>query len=414
MESGDGLIVRVRPRAATLTLAQVRGLGAAARRHGNGHIDLTRRANLQIRGVTARTLAGLQEALADLELLDVSARAEAVRNIVVSPLAGADPGETLDVRPLARALEELIAADEALWRLPGKFGFILDGGGALSLDTERADIRLKAALVDGRVVMGVAIDRLEGPLWLGTVNGEDAIAAVRSIAHAFLETHEPGSRMRFRDAGAEAIKSVVDAVGQHMGPGSGLEAAQHRDRSIGALRRNGEAFAVGFSAPFGRVDAKGMHALAEIAGTAGASEISVSPWRTIYVPVAGEERSAALLRSAQGLGFITDANDPLIGIEACPGAPACRSAFLDTRRAARAVAELRSKLIGVSTIHVSGCAKGCARSGPADLVLVGGRDLFGVMRNARAGDTPGSFAGAGDLGRLPEIAARLEGKRADA
>ena len=51
MMSGDGLVVRVRPRLARLTTEQVLGLCAAARRHGNGTIDLTNRANLQMRGV---------------------------------------------------------------------------------------------------------------------------------------------------------------------------------------------------------------------------------------------------------------------------------------------------------------------------------------------------------------------------
>ena len=63
MESGDGLIVRVRPWNSALTPAQARAIADGARRHGNGLIDLTRRANLQLRGVSPATLAPLQEAL---------------------------------------------------------------------------------------------------------------------------------------------------------------------------------------------------------------------------------------------------------------------------------------------------------------------------------------------------------------
>ncbi len=150
MESGDGLIVRVRPRAGTLSVVAAVALARAAARFGNGHVDLTRRANLQIRGVTANALPGLQAAIDDLGLLDASPEAEAVRNIIVSPLAGADPSEVLDVRPIALALERLIAADAGLWRLPTKFGFVVDGGGALSLADERADIRLEAVRRDGQ------------------------------------------------------------------------------------------------------------------------------------------------------------------------------------------------------------------------------------------------------------------------
>ena len=52
MQSGDGLIVRVRPQSATFSPDELGVLADAARHFGNGHIDLTRRANLQIRGVS--------------------------------------------------------------------------------------------------------------------------------------------------------------------------------------------------------------------------------------------------------------------------------------------------------------------------------------------------------------------------
>ncbi len=45
MESGDGLVVRIRPRLAELAPYQMRGIAAAALRHGNGVIELTARAN---------------------------------------------------------------------------------------------------------------------------------------------------------------------------------------------------------------------------------------------------------------------------------------------------------------------------------------------------------------------------------
>ena len=38
------------------------------------------------------------------------------------------------------------------------------------------------------------------------------------------------------------------------------------------------------------------------------------------------------------------------------------------------------------TIHVSGCAKGCARSAPAETVLVGQDGRYGVVRNGTARD----------------------------
>ena len=49
MPSGDGLLARVHPRLGILSAAQLRALAEAARRYGNGHLDVTARGNLQIR-----------------------------------------------------------------------------------------------------------------------------------------------------------------------------------------------------------------------------------------------------------------------------------------------------------------------------------------------------------------------------
>ena len=52
MQSGDGLVVRIRPPMGRLTPQQAQAIAKAAETHGNGIIDLSARANLQLRGVT--------------------------------------------------------------------------------------------------------------------------------------------------------------------------------------------------------------------------------------------------------------------------------------------------------------------------------------------------------------------------
>ena len=103
MPSGDGLIVRVRPCCGAFRLEQARGLADIAAALGNGHIDLTRRANLQIRGLArgepARAACGAGQARPDRS----RCRDRSPRNVMVEPLAGLDPAEKLDVRPMARA-----------------------------------------------------------------------------------------------------------------------------------------------------------------------------------------------------------------------------------------------------------------------------------------------------------------------
>jgi precorrin-3B synthase len=169
------------------------------------------------------------------------------------------------------------------------------------------------------------------------------------------------------------------------------------------LRHGGQIFAVGIATPFGRVEAGMLRGLASAVAEQGVSELRVSPWRALYLPVSREEQSTALLRAAGELGFVTEADDPVLRIEGCPGAPACHSAALDTREAALTISRLLPRLDGVRRVHVSGCAKGCACSEAADLVLVGGRERFGIVRNGRADGIPEGFIAPHEIERLPAL-----------
>ncbi len=319
MESGDGLIVRVRPWCGTLTIEQTLGLADSAEQFGNGNIDLTRRANLQLRGVGEDALDRLQAVLADLGLLDADAAAEGVRNIMVGPFASPE------ARALADGLTQALLAEGSLHGLPAKFGWLVDGGEHLTILEQRSDIAL--CLRDA----GVALRLRER--WLGMVDKGNAIAAALDLARGAIPAMTP------------LATTPADAA-----------------RPMGA------------TAPFGRVRADQLRALMALARSAGATEVRLSPWRALYFD--------RLIEGAADLGFIVDAGDPLLRIEACPGRPECRSSSVDTRGDARRLA-LRPF---DGTIHVSGCAKGCARSAPADLVLVGEGGRYGVVHRGTTRD----------------------------
>ncbi|MBS0539102.1 MAG: hypothetical protein JSR47_10130 [Proteobacteria bacterium] len=323
MPSGDGLLVRVRPWAGAFSRAQAAGLADIAERLGNGHLDLTRRANLQIRGLRDEGLGALRGSLDRLGLLDADAATEAARNVMVTPLADER------TRALALSLIRAIASERRLAALPAKFGWLVDGGGPLSIVGERADVALSVGADDVALAVRGA--------WLGSVPPDQAVSAAiklalgeRPLMAALHETPVPGARR-------------LGAVGNYFGVG----------------------------APFGRLEAAQLRALA---ATPGLRELRLSPWRALYLD--------APVHGAEALGLIVDENDPLLRIEACPGAPACTSGTVDTRRAARRLAAR-----GISgSVHVSGCAKGCARPTPAELVLVGSEGRFGVVHGGTARD----------------------------
>ena len=388
MPSGDGLIVRVRPQSGALSCDELTALADAAGHFGNGHIDLTRRANLQIRGVSEASLPPLHDVIARLGLLDDHPDGEAVRNVMVNPLAGIDPSEVLDVGDIARELTRRLETEPSLWALPTKFGFIVDGGGVLGLAAQRADIRL-TAIKDGLdVAIAVGLDTRSGIDWLGSVSPAAAADVAIETAQAFLEET---SRRRMRDLSAEnraslksTIKSRLDSLMMDV---PAIETSS--PPRVGLLALGSDRFAVGIAAPFGRAETDQLRKFADAMTGIGIKRIRLSPWRTLYAQVPSRQAGQHLLGIAERAGFVVDPDDRLLQIEACPGAPACRSTSLDTRGDARRIAGLLSRFRFAGTVHVSGCAKGCAKSGSADLVLVGSEGDYGIVHQGNAQDRAG-------------------------
>jgi len=63
MQTGDGLLVRLRPAAPALTGEDLLALAGLAREHGNGLIEITARGNLQLRGLTEASVPRLAAGL---------------------------------------------------------------------------------------------------------------------------------------------------------------------------------------------------------------------------------------------------------------------------------------------------------------------------------------------------------------
>jgi precorrin-3B synthase len=108
-----------------------------------------------------------------------------------------------------------------------------------------------------------------------------------------------------------------------------------------------------------------------------AERLRITPWRMIPAEGLGE------IPHCEGL--IAHAEDPMLRVLACSGAPRCREAHADTRALAAALAP---HIAADARLHVSGCAKGCAHPGPASITLVATSEGFDLVRGGSTRDTP--------------------------
>jgi precorrin-3B synthase len=143
MQSGDGLVVRLRPPLGRLSPTQAKAIAEAAKTHGNGIIDLSARANLQLRGVSEASHPRLIDDLRAQGLIDPDIETETLRNLIVTPFHDAQ------TTALAGTLTVALAR---MPKLPGKFGFALDTGPRPVLSQASVDIRVERSQNGGLIL----------------------------------------------------------------------------------------------------------------------------------------------------------------------------------------------------------------------------------------------------------------------
>ncbi|MGB6326406.1 MAG: precorrin-3B synthase [Methylocella sp.] len=400
MQAKDGLLVRLRIGGGIVPAATMRGIAQAGRAHGSGLFDLSARANLQMRGVRGESVALLIKTLDGLGLLDENAAAEAVRNVLVSPLAGLDGRD--DVSSAAKALEAALAANKDLHALPGKFGFLIDDGSGLSLAGVRADVRFD--WTGGKQPFAIAIGgHADEAIFLGLCGRDDIPDIASRLARAFLrlgsQMAEPPRRMRglIESCGAGAIAGLA---GLRPGPPrkSGII---EEPNPVGLLRFN-ERYCFGVGAAFGRLDANMLDAAARAAEIFGTGEIRLTPWRALILPHVRVRQAGAMRAYFTAHRFIVGHEDARLAIAACGGASTCERGTTDTRSDALALMFFarRFRKTGVA-LHVSGCAKGCARQAATPFTLIADAGRYDLVVDVTAIN-----AGTNDAKRLDLAAAR--------
>lgn len=400
MQAKDGLLARLRICGGVVSAATLRGLAQAGRDHGSGLFDLSARANLQMRGVRGESLPLLIETLDGLGLIDENAASEAVRNVLVSPLAGLDG--RIEGPRAAKALEAALAANKDLLGLPGKFGFLIDDGSALSLGSVPADIRFDWAGGIEPFAIGIGGHANEA-IFLGRCGGDDIPDIALRLARAFLrlgsQMAEPPRRMRGLIENC-SVASIAGLAG--LRPGTPRKSGGVEEPCpIGLLRFN-ERYCFGVGAAFGRLDANMLDAAARAAEIFGTGEIRFTPWRALVLPHVQDQQAGAIRDHFAEHGFIVDPADPRLAIAACGGASTCERGTTDTRADALALMFVARQLCqtGVA-LHVSGCAKGCARQAATPFTLIADAGRYDLAVDATAVD-----GGTSDAKHLDLAAAR--------
>lgn len=393
MQTGDGLLARLNPVAGGLSPKALIGLCESALRHGSGVVEVTARGSLQIRGLTPASANGLA---GEVDELGIAVRSGVP--VETGPLAGIDPSEIADPRPLADAIRSAIIFAGLAERLGPKVSVVVDGGGHVSMDAILADVRLMAQRHGSETVWHLATD---GNAATAEPHGVLTEAEARKAAIAILQAIAAlGKEARANDLSANASPSPLRR-------GSAGEAGRGGG-PVGTIPLSNGTLALGTALPFGSMPASVLINLAQAALAAGSTEIRPAPGRSLLFLGLSEDPCHQLQDTAAALGFITNTTDPRLHIAACPGTPACASGKIETRAIAEHIAATQADFLdGSFMLHVSGCEKGCAHPGAAALTVIGYNGGAGLVVNASAKALSPDSASCNDAARGLAAIAKL-------
>jgi precorrin-3B synthase len=380
MMTGDGLLARLRPQKPGFTLGELAAIADAAESCGNGILEITARGNLQIRGLTEHTVPLLSEKIAEAGIAIAKGLA-----IETPPLAGLDPTEIADAVSVAEGLRGAVAAHQPPLILAPKLSIVVDGGGQLNLYAVTADIRLRAVRINGQVFWLLALAGTE--MTARRIAALEEEAVVPAVMDILKNLAAIGRDARARDiVGAVATRWAAATDLDPIGPiVPAPNAAGIHDLGKGCS-------VLGIGLPFGQIHAQGLGALLEALEILGATEIRLAPGHAMMVLGIASERIGAAQALALGHGLRAFPRDPRNHIAACAGAGACRSARIDTRAVAQTVVDTAPALLdGSLTVHVSGCAKGCAKPSASALTITAAPTGYGLVVNGPASAVPTAY-----------------------
>jgi ferredoxin-nitrite reductase len=356
----------------------------------HGSADITTRQNIQLRGLLLEDMAPLMRALASVGLTSRQSGHDNPRNVTGNPLAGLDPEEFLDTRPLVDAIQAALLGPEGPRNLPRKFNVAV--GGAPDSFLLHNDLAFLPARRDGELGFTVMVggffsaqrNELAIPLglWLRPDQLSDfTLAVLRHYEREGSRENRNKTRLMYMidTLGLEAYRDqVLQTFAEFVGveaaaavPGhDGTHLVSRAPRDICGVHAQKQPglFWLGLHVPMGQ--------LARLAREYGSGELRLSESQNALIADVPEASLDALLVEPLLERFAVNPGPLQAEAVSCTGNRYCSFALIPTKSTAQAVVdELERRLElphGVRT-HWTGCPNACGQPYMGQIGLMGAK-----------------------------------------
>ena len=409
----DAFMSRLRIPGGVLKSHQLRELAHIAQELTSGYVQVTTRANLQMRLIQPKDAPEFLQRIQAIGLHTRGAGADNIRNLTMNPTAGIDPVELIDVQPFVQQIAQIIINDRSFYDLPRKFNIAYDGGGLIGSVEDTNDIGVKAVKVGDEILFRIA---------LGGATGHKAFArdlgvivppaeinkVVVGIVRVFIEkgcrTNRKKARLKHlleTMSLDEYLALVEKKLGKQLRRAP-YDLAQMRWASqelahshVGDFPQRQKGFSyVGAICPVGNITPKQMLRVAELSELYGNGEVRLTVWQNFIIPNVTDAFVPTLKKALEKAGLPTKQSNLASGVIACTGNSYCKFAQANTKGHALEVIKQLEKKLELDqpvNIHVTGCPNSCAQHYMGDIGCLGTKTKL----NSESLDAYHVFVGGG-------------------
>ncbi|MFN9169689.1 MAG: precorrin-3B synthase [Dolichospermum sp.] len=386
----DGFLCRLRIPGGMINPQQFEAIADISDHYGGGYIDITNRANIQIREIKQEINIQVLEKLQALGLASTNASVDHIRNIMTSPTAGIDTQELIDTRPLVKAWEKYITAHSHLSQLSAKFSVCFDGGGKISVKDRPNDIILAAEVINSNIHWRLYLsygEKGEPAKETGILlKPVETIAVLAALAETYLKhidiknSRKPRLREIINHITIEKylhqVKEKLDPNTFNLEKTSLCASASVREKNLIGIHSQKQSglYYIGIVLPLGRLETYQIRGLANLAKRYGDDNIRLTPWQNLILSDIPQNQIIEVEKEITNLGLNYSPTDIKSFLVACSGKRGCAAAATETKDDALDLAKYLENLMILDcsvNIHFSGCSKSCAQHTQADITLLG-------------------------------------------
>ncbi|MEG4013949.1 precorrin-3B synthase [Microcoleus sp. S1D4] len=381
----DGVLSRMRIPGGILSVQQCRSIANLVDRYSTGCLQITNRANLQIRELHSEIPPEVWQDLQELGLASRRVEVDPIRNMMASPTAGIDRQQLLDTRPLVKAWDDYLQTHPELAELSAKFSIGFDGGELVSIRNLRNDILLVAERnsTNFEIVFRLYFNSNTGII----IEQSQTISVLAALANIYLEytKNRPridGKKPRLRHLLADwGVENYLEKVETKLPFPLGRSAIELSEKAIepnanlGIHRQQQSDFSyIGIALPLGKLESKQLRNLANLAQNLANGTLRLTPWQNLLISDIPNSQVSEVKQQIADLGLHSSATNLDSCLVACAGSSGCASAATDTQSHALTMARDVAQKLTIDrsiNIHFSGCEKSCAQHQPMDITLIG-------------------------------------------